>query len=147
MTIHKRSGITKLDPLVGHWRSEGEVLATSTTPLIRINGTDTYEWVCDGKFLLHKVDVSMGCEKVAVIEMIGYDPEAGNYPMRSFDNQGAFTTMYSTVDENGVIRIQGDGIRSALTVSDDRKTMSALWERSADGVRWHAWMNMRFTKE
>lgn len=31
----------------------------STTPAVRIQGTDTYEWVCGGRFLLHRVEVTI----------------------------------------------------------------------------------------
>ena len=146
MMIEEFRALEKLNPLVGQWRSEGEVLATSTTPAIRISGTDIHEWVCDGKFLLHRVEVIMGNETVKVIEMIGYEPEADRYPMRSFDNKGNFTTMYSVVDEDGVWKIYAEGMRSTLTIDKDRKTMKAYWKQSADGVAWNDWMEMRFRK-
>ena len=138
--------LQKLNPLVGKWMSEGEVRATGTTPAMKIKGTDIYEWVCEGKFLLHRVDVMMGEEKVEVIEMIGYDADAKNYPMRSFDNQGNFNTMHFTVDEKGVWKITGDLMRSTLTINKDGSHMNAHWEQSEDGSTWKPWMEMKFTK-
>jgi hypothetical protein len=106
------SELLKLNPLVGKWQSSGTVLSSDSTPEMKISGTDSYEWVCDGTFLLHRVYVTMGEEKTEVIEMIGYDPEAKNYPMRSFDNHGDFTVMHFSVDEKGVWTIKGDKVRS-----------------------------------
>jgi hypothetical protein len=37
-------------------------------------------------------------------------------------------------------------VRSTLTVSADRSSMTAKWERSDDGSVWQPWMNMLFTR-
>jgi hypothetical protein len=138
--------LKELNALAGKWRSRGEVKATPGNPSVMIKGTDTYEWVCEGQFLFHEVDVLIGEEKVEVIEMICYDLSTRNYPMRSFDNQGNFTTMQATVDAKGVWKLTGDGIRSTLVISKDGNSMQAHWERSDDGLKWLAWMEMEFTK-
>ena len=138
--------LRKLNPLVGKWQSEGEVLATSATPEIKISGSDSYKWVCDGMFLLHRVDVMMGVEKTEVIEMIGYDPQTKNYPMRSFDNHGNFAVMHFSVNEKGVWTIKGNSVRSTLRIAGDADQMNALWERTDDGTSWIPWMKMRFKR-
>ena len=58
--------------LVGRWRSEGPVVGEVPVP---ITGTDIYEWLPGGFFLLHHVDVVIGEQAVRAIELIGeYDP-------------------------------------------------------------------------
>jgi nitroimidazol reductase NimA-like FMN-containing flavoprotein (pyridoxamine 5'-phosphate oxidase superfamily) len=138
----------RLDVLVGRWNTEGEVLAGSSGPATRITGTDTYEWLPGGFFLVHHVDVHMGDEKVDAIEIIGgYDASSQTYPMRAFDNQGNFVTMRASVSEDGVWTFTGASERSTLVVGDDGTTMTARWERSSDGgSNWLPWMNMKFTK-
>jgi hypothetical protein len=37
-------------------------------------------------------------------------------------------------------------VRSTLTVSPDKRSMTARWERSDDGAAWQPWMHMRFTR-
>jgi len=37
-------------------------------------------------------------------------------------------------------------VRSTLTVAEDRHSMSAFWERSKDGIDWHPWMDISFTR-
>jgi hypothetical protein len=69
--------------------------------------------------------------------------------------------MHVTIDEQGVFHFAGgadiapaaqpkgtpmERVRSTLTVADDRLSMKALWERSEDGIRWHPWMDMAFTR-
>jgi hypothetical protein len=31
-------------------------------------------------------------------------------------------------------------------VAEDRRSMTALWERSEDGIDWHPWMDISFTR-
>jgi nitroimidazol reductase NimA-like FMN-containing flavoprotein (pyridoxamine 5'-phosphate oxidase superfamily) len=137
-----------LDALVGTWRSEGEVLAGPSGRATRITGTDAYEWLPGGFFLLHHVDVHVGDEKVDAVEVIGgYDAATGTYPMRSFDNQGNFVTMRARVNDAGVWSFTGESERTTLVVGDDGTTMTAHWEQSGDGgSTWRPWMEMRFTK-
>lgn len=37
-------------------------------------------------------------------------------------------------------------VRSTLTVGGDRQSMTAFWERSDDGINWHPWMDISFTR-
>ncbi|MER5423360.1 DUF1579 family protein [Streptosporangium roseum] len=138
----------RLDALVGRWRSRGQMVPTDPSdPAIEIAGSDTYEWLTGGFFLLHRVAVRIGDDQVEVVEMIGpYDPATGTYPMRSFDNHGAFVTMQASVADDGVWTFAGDTERATLVIADDRATMSATWERADDTTTWHPWMTMSFTR-
>ncbi len=55
---HKR-----LDALVGKWKSDGRTIAGGDEPVIKISGTDAYEWLPGGFFLLHHVDVRMAMSR------------------------------------------------------------------------------------
>jgi Protein of unknown function (DUF1579) len=139
--------LKQLDFLVGSWSTEGEMLSGVFNPAIKIKGTDSYEWVSGGCFLLHRVDVQMGKEKVEVIELIGnYDTSNKTFLMRSFDNHGEFTTMLASIESGDTLKISGKGMRSTLVRSKNGTQMTAYWERSDDGSAWVPWMEMRFTK-
>jgi hypothetical protein len=150
----------RLGALVGRWRSEGHVVGEVPVP---ITGTDIYEWLPGGFFLVHHVDVVVGEQKVQAIELIGeYDPATDSFTGRAYDNLGDVTVMRARVDEQGVWRFTGGGdvapaarpsdagaggaVRSTLTVDADRRGMTARWERSDDGVSWQPWMDMTFTR-
>jgi Protein of unknown function (DUF1579) len=135
----------RLEVLVGRWNSAGRTVPGPSEPAIRITGTDTYEWLAGGFFLVHRVDVRMGDEKVEVIELID-DPSDSSYPMRSFDSQGNFVTMTARVRNDGVWTFTGASQRAALTIGEDGTTMTARWERSDDGTSWRHWMDMWFTR-
>ena len=150
----------RLGALVGRWRSEGHVVGEPPVP---IEGTDVYEWLPGEFFLVHHVDVVVGDQKVQAIEIIGeYDPAADSFIGRAYDNLGNVTIMHARVDDGGVWTFTGAGdvapaarpssadgggaVRSTLTVSPDKRNMTARWERSDDGSAWQPWMRMLFTR-
>lgn len=138
--------LQQLNFLIGNWNTEGQVLATPGNPSVTIKGTDTYEWVTEGFFVLHRVDVLIGNEKVEVVEIIGsYDPQNKIYAMHSFDNKGEHTAMFASI-ESGVMTITGNMMRATLSASGDGRQMTAKWERSEDGLAWKPWIDMRFSK-
>src|SRR5215207_1243666 len=150
----------RLGALVGRWRSEGHVVGD---PAIPITGTDTYELLAGGFFLVHHVDVVVGDQDVKAIEIIGeYDQATEAFTARAFDNEGNVTVMHARVDRDGVwtftggadvapvaqpdAATSGGAVRSTLTVSRDATSMTAKWERSDDGANWQPWMDMTFTR-
>jgi hypothetical protein len=152
--------IQRLGALVGRWRSEGYIVGEVPVP---ITGTDIYEWLPGGFFLVHHVDVVIGEQKVQALEILGeYDPTTESFTGRAYDNLGDVTIMHAKVDEHGVWRFTGGGdvapvarpssadasgaVRSTLTVSPDGSNMAAKWERSDDGATWQPWMDMTFTR-
>jgi uncharacterized protein DUF1579 len=150
----------RLGALVGRWRSQGHIVGDPSVP---ITGTDSYQWLPGGFFLVHHVDVLIGQQPVQALELIGeYDPASDSFTARAYDNLGNITIMGARVDEQGVWRFTGGAdvapvaqpaaadtggaVRSTLTVSPDRSDMTARWERSDDGVSWQPWMDMTFTR-
>jgi catechol 2,3-dioxygenase-like lactoylglutathione lyase family enzyme len=150
----------RLGALVGRWRSDGRVVGD---PAVPVSGTDTYEWLAGGFFLVHHVDVVVGGREVQALEIIGeYDPTTESFTARAFDNEGNVTVMRALVDDEGVWTFTGGAdiapaaqptnanlggaVRSTLTVSADRSSMTAKWERSDDGSTWQPWMDMTFTR-
>lgn len=79
---------TLLNPFVGEWNTIGTIRATANSPEIKVSGTDTYEWLPGGFFLLHKVEVFVGIEKNETIEIIGFDLSSNCYTMQHYDNKG-----------------------------------------------------------
>jgi hypothetical protein len=132
------------DPIVGAWASRGRTVARPGEPSIAIEGTDVYEWLAGGHFLVHHVDVRVAGEQLTVLEVIG-EPDGDGFAMRSFDNGGNAGTMRATVDTDGVWTFAGETERARLTVAPDGRSMAARWERRADGP-WEHWMDMEFAR-
>ena len=140
------SRLQALNFLSGKWRTEGDILDDSGEVEAKVTGTDTYEWVAGGYFLLHRVDVMMGDAKTEVIEIIGcYDSTNNSYAMRSFDNEGNFITMKGRFEKDGAFKIEGEGMRSTLTYNQSERSMTIFWEKLQDGL-WKPWIHMKLTK-
>lgn len=131
-------------------------------PTIPVVGTDDYEVLPGGYFLVHHVDVTVGEHPVRAIEIIGEpDAASGGFLSRSFDSDGKAELMGLTIDDNGVFHFTGGAevaaaaqptdaptahVRSTLTIAEDGQSMTALWERSEDGTHWQRWMDIAFTR-
>lgn len=135
-----------LNFLIGKWNTKGDIKADGEMPAKKIKGTDSYEWVLNGCFILHKVDVVMGADKTEAIELIGeFNNKSKTYKMRSFDNQGNFITMEAHLDGSGTLHILGDNMRSKLSI-DENNNMTAHWEKSEDNKNWQPWMDLTLSK-
>ena len=149
----------RLSALVGRWRSEGFMVAN---PDVRISGTDTYELLPGGYFLVHHVDVVVGDRPVVAIEIIGeYDAASDSFAARAYDNDGNVTVMQARDDYDGVWHFTGGSdiahgaqpdaeppgaVRSTLTIDSDGMRMHAHWELADEAGEWQQWMDMTFTR-
>jgi hypothetical protein len=152
-------GRERLTTIAGHWQTSGVVLGDPAVPVV---GADIYDVLPGGHFLVHHVDVTVGDRPVRAIEIIGEpDPAGDGYLARSFDSEGNAEVMHLNIDAAGVFHFAGGAeiapaaqprsaptarVRSTLIVAEDRASMTALWERSADGAHWDPWMDMTFTR-
>jgi hypothetical protein len=90
------------ETLIGRWKTSGVVLDEHGRHLMDIEGTDEYEWMTGGQWILHRVDVMMGDERTQTLELIGdYDQGTGTYAMRAFDASGAYSTMTAYSNDDG----------------------------------------------
>jgi hypothetical protein len=138
--------IKKLQFLIGKWHTEGEILQDVSDSLKKIRGMDTYEWISEGFFILHRVDVFMGNKRTELIEVIGYDENHKSYFMKSFDNNGKSMTMYAELIKPNVLKFGDDKMQALLTANKKGNSMIAKWHLSDNSKIWKPWMNMTFRK-
>jgi hypothetical protein len=143
--ITSAADIRSLDPLIATWRTSGRVFDEHGAEVMRVDGTDAYEWMAGGRWVIHRVDVMMGTDRTQALEMIGDPPGDGSFVMRAFDASGAFDTMTLRVDGKA-FHTQGDGVRNTLTVAPDGGSMAAVWERRLDDGSWVRWMELDFAR-
>jgi hypothetical protein len=148
----------RLRAIAGRWETSGHVIDERRIP---VTGTDIYDVLEGGYFLVHYVDVTIGHQQVRAVEVIGEPDGEGGYLARSFDSEGNVELMHLTIDDDGVFHFTGGAdiasaaqptdtptvrVRSTLRVADDRRSMTALWERSEDETHWLRWMEMTFQR-
>lgn len=137
---HQRLGV-----FVGNWTTQGRTRTTPSAPAAEIVGTDTYEWLEGGYFLVHRVDVRLGAEEVKALEIITYDASSDTYRTHAFDSQGNYSTYQATVHD-GAWTFMSKTERATVVPSDAGDAMTITWERSTDGLSWLPWMEMTLTK-
>jgi hypothetical protein len=134
-----------LDPIVKNWRTSGRMFDADGAEVMRVEGTDEYEWMPGGQWVIHRVDVMMGDNHTQALELIGDPAEDGSFTMRAFDASGAFDTMTLTVRDR-TFHTEGDGVRNTLTVADDGASMAVVWEQQTDDKSWFRWMEIGFER-
>lgn len=138
---HQRLGV-----FVGKWTTQGRTKATPSAPAAEIVGTDTYEWLEGGYFLVHRVDVRIGAKQVKALEIIAYDASSETYRTHAFDSQGNYGTYQARV-HGAAWTFMGTSERATVVPSDAGTTMTITWERSTDGLSWLPWMDMTLTRK
>ena len=136
--------LKRLNTFVGKWNTEGEIKESPFGPAGKLIGTDTYEWLAGGFFLIHRVDVRMGDQHNESIELIGYDASSNTYPMNSFDSQGNSIVMQARMTGD-TWTFTGESMRFSGTFSRDGKSISGKWEY-LDSSNWHHWMDVKLTR-
>lgn len=135
-----------LEFLIGTWKTEGQVKPAGDNPGTMFTGTDSYEWILDKSFILHKANVMMGNEKIKVFEIIGgFDVKSKTYKMRSFDNNGGFTEMDAHFDIKGILHLVGSNMRSQL-LNKNENILIAHWERLVN-ESWVPWMDLQLLRK
>jgi hypothetical protein len=96
------AGSSRLLRIAGRWTTSGFVIGDPAVPII---GTDYYDVLAGGRFLIHHVDVTVGSHQVRAIEIIGEtNPVGEGYLARSYDNEGNAEVMHVTVNDAGAFQ-------------------------------------------
>jgi hypothetical protein len=141
------STTSPFDALIGTWDTEGSVYGDdATTVVATVVGTDAYEWLGTA-FVVHRIEVRMGDEAVAGLEMIGpVRPGEQEVPTQAYDGGGEIQSSVATVEPDGSFRFGADGARAHLRPAGPG-VMTAAWERSPDnGHTWYPWMALTLTR-
>lgn len=139
----QRSPLAPLERLIGDWELEAHIGGQTLT-----GARAGFEWTEDGAFLIQRTDAELPDE--APPEFVANSPFPTVLTIGLDDASGAYSVLYA--DARGVRRVYEmsfDGRtwkqwrnaprfhqRSEAVLSDDGKTMSGRWEKSADGSHW-----------
>ncbi len=136
----------RLNPFVGIWDTEGEVMGGPLGQPVLFKATDTYEWLPGGYFMMHRFDANMPDGRVVGIEIIAHEPEYSVYPVYSFDNRGNVSLMQGRF-EDSTWTLTGEGQRFTGRFIDNEMVFTGVWEmRAGEGYAWQPWMQVRMKK-
>src|SRR5690606_35548466 len=102
---------TPFSRLIGKWKTAGTVNIDGTDlPLV---GNESFEYVVDGNFILHKVDVMIGPNRNQTIEMISAGNEENHTLFQYFNSKkeigllNGYIKDHSFIVENEHLRFDG----------------------------------------
>jgi hypothetical protein len=137
--------LDRLEVFVGRWITEGSTAPSPEAPAAQIVASDVYAWAPGGRFLMHPAYGRIGSDDVGGLEVIGHDPETGQYKTHFFDSEG--NVLSETLShQDGTWIWQGSNVRCTGTFAEDRKVLVARHERSDDGVHWVPSMTVTLRK-
>jgi hypothetical protein len=130
--------------LIGIWKTEGKVF--SGKDKLKLAGTDSYEFILDGNFILHKAAVKMGKEKNETFEIIALDGSVEKGKMDYYNSKAATGVMTCSLIEND-FKIKGDKIKFVGTINDESTKLSGKWSKKEDSGKWNGFIELELTKQ
>lgn len=142
-TPYPDPALRRLDILIGNWKQEGHFTAEPTT---KIMGTQSYEWMEGGFFLLSKWSSGFSGYMNGGLLIIGYHSPSEDFLMHYFDHEGSIRRYTMTLNE-GVLKIIGETERYTGAISEDGKSITGFWEQTDNGKQWKILYESKFTKQ
>ncbi len=136
---------TEFKKLIGKWKTEGRILSTDENSELQITGTDTYELILGGYFILHKADVLMGNENSQTFEIIGLDETNNQATFEYYNNHGSLGKMLGTL-KNNELKIIGKELRFQGQLNDSENKINGTWEKLDNQMNWKKFLEMKLTK-
>ena len=130
---------------IGEWKTEGRVFGTDQTPEIQIIGTDTYESILDGFFILHKADVLIGKEKSQTLELMWLLNADDKVSLQHYNNTGSSGLMSGLI-KNHEWEIRGDELRFDGKFSENCNELSGNWQRLDNQKKWVNFIEIKLTR-
>ncbi|MEO5684072.1 MAG: hypothetical protein ABIQ88_15625 [Chitinophagaceae bacterium] len=130
--------------LIGVWKTEGTI--TTEKENLKLTGTDSYEFILDGNYILHKAAVKMGSENSGTFEIIELDNAADSAKMQYFNSKGESGCMVSTLVKNDFV-IQGDKIKFEGSINDNNTKISGHWYLQKEIDTWTGFIDLILVKQ
>ena len=130
--------------LIGTWRTSGQIYIESKT--LELSGTDTYEFILDGHYILHKADVKMGDERSQTFEIISLDKSGDTASMQFFNSKEEQGVMTGQI-KNHAFLIEGDGLKFSGTILPDDSEIQGTWYQQTGKESWKEFIKMKLEKQ
>ena len=128
--------------LIGVWKTEGTILTDSSILI----GSDSYEFILDGNYILHKADVKMGSEKSETFEIIELENSNDKAKMTYYNSKGENGVMTSSIIENKY-KIDGDKIKFEGDFDNENTKLIGKWYLQTENGKWTEFIDLKLTKQ
>jgi hypothetical protein len=132
--------LQELEPLIGEWRVEIPQFPGA-------HGRATFDWLEDGAFLRCHTDAPDPAPSATLI--ISRDEAGENYTYLHYDSRGVSRVYQMSFGDRSwrVWRdVPGFAQRFSGSLSEDGATITAAWEKSADGSAWEDDFDLIYTR-
>jgi hypothetical protein len=134
--------LSRLEFLIGTWEWNGR----SKSGSFEVHGSDAYEWLDGGFFLVERHDLVAGGKANRGIAIYGFDESRDACVAHYFDNDGT-QGIYEIDVRDGELRINWERYRFVGRILDDGKSIAGTWEQAPDGSSWEYWYDLEMTKQ
>jgi len=121
MTTIETSNFSRL---IGIWVTKGTIV-THTNDL-ELLGIDTYEYILNENYILHKADVMMGDERTQTFEIISLTNSKERAKMQYYNSKGESGSMTSYLVKN-VFKIKSSTMKFEGKFNDENTELIGKW--------------------
>ena len=131
--------------LIGKWNTEGKILTNQNDSEAKIIGTDSYEFILNGNFILHKAAVLMGNTKSETYEIIALENANEKVKMQYFNSEGENGIMAGFLKGND-FRIESENLKFKGTISNDNTSITGIWQQLSEDNNWLDFLEMKLSQ-
>jgi len=130
--------------LLGVWKTSGQILSGGDT--LSLTGTDSYELILGGNYILHKAAVLMGDEKSETFEIMGLDDPSEKAEMNYFNANGESGTMTGRIKGDHFV-IEGDRLKFAGKINEANTAVIGKWFQQSEDNSWVEFIDLKLEKQ
>ncbi|MEG1026717.1 MAG: hypothetical protein RSD71_16090 [Flavobacterium sp.] len=130
--------------LIGVWKTTGVIKSGENN--LNIIGTDSYELILDGNYILHKADVKMGNDRSETFEIIRLVNTLYKAKMQYFNSKGEEGTMESSII-NSQFKIEGPHLKFSGKINKENTKISGKWYSQTKNDQWVELIELNLEKQ
>ena len=140
MTTIETSNFSRL---IGIWVTKGRIV-THTNDL-ELLGIDTYEYILNENYILHKADVMMGDERTQTFEIFSLTNSKERAKMQYYNSKGERGSMTSYLVKN-VFKIKSSTMKFEGKFNDENTELIGKWfVKESD--KWIDFIDLKLKKQ
>ena len=140
MTTIETSNFSRL---IGIWVTKGTIV-THTNDL-ELLGIDTYEYILNENYILHKADVMMGDERTQTFEIISLTNSKERAKMQYYNSKGESGSMTSYLVKN-VFKIKSSTMKFEGKFNDENTELIGKWFIK-ESDKWIDFIDLKLKKQ
>ncbi len=129
--------------LIGVWETTGDIKSGQHSQ--KLVGTDSYELILGGNYILHRADVMMGNDRSETFEIIMLDNALHEAKMQYFNSREENGIMKcSTIGDE--FKIEGTGLKFSGVIDEENTKINGKWYIKANSEGWRDFIDLHLVK-